>query len=85
MGDSVEHGLIVRQGDLGELFENGLEFAETLGGNVETDRVVDAAKLLEESLTNKADADNADKSLAPVLGNVLIGKGAGRLLEKHVN
>lgn len=84
VSDLVEHGLIVRQCDLGVLLEDRLEFTKTLGGNVETDGVVDTAELLEESLADKANTDNTDKGIVAILGDFLISKGTRRLSVKLV-
>lgn len=86
VSNSVEHGLIIGKSDLGVLGEYGLELAEALRRDVETDGVVDTAELLEKSLADETDADNTDQSLVIVLlRDVLVSKGSDeRVLPKGV-
>lgn len=80
VSDSVKHGLIIGQGNLGVLGEDRLELSETIGGDVEANGLVDTAKLLEESLADETDTDDADKSLAVLSrGDLLLSKGTRKL------
>lgn len=62
VSDSVEHGLIAGNGDLLVWGKDWAEFCQTLWGHVKADGVVNAAKLLEESLADKTNTDNCNQS-----------------------